>query len=787
MFKNYLKVFFRNTLKNPFYSSINTLGLAIGIACSIVAFLYILKETSYNKDFKNYDKIYRIGSGWEGKAFTGLIAASVKEIAPAITEQVPEVEAATRFIHWYYGSLVKYNNNFIPEVDILVTDSSVLDVFSFKILEGDPNTFLQAPKQIAITQKLSKRIFGNQNALGKTITYNKNEYEVAWIMENPKNTTIRFDALANFKFRKGLEENLRLDVFTFFRTKDYMSPKVESKIRAISDKILSDSFNDLKAKISSPIQAFSQLYLRSNIGHEFGGIGSIKTLFIFGFLALIILIIAIINYVNLLISQSEHRNKEVGIRKVVGAEQEKLKTQFLTESVLLSIFSLLLAFVFAEFFIHIINKKLNIYLSLFRQGNLALFAFYFVITIFIGIISGIYPTFVLSKYNPVKVIRGIFDAEGNSNFLKILLVIIQFTISTFLIIAIFVFSSQIKYLKNKDLGFKPENKMVISGSNEIIQKNYTSIRHELLANPRIKKVTASQSMPGLDRRGQSIRKKTDDPSKQAPIQENRVQDHFIETLGLEIVKGRSFDPKFDDSRSIIINETAAKQLNVENPIGLEVVIEVLTNRESVIVGVVKDYHFMSAKNKIDPLFLSNYTDWFYYIILEIDPDNKQETIQYVKNVVTKFDPNYYWNYHFIEDRFAKLYRIEDRLFTLITYGSGIALLLSILGLFALTSYTVSKRFKEIGIRKTFGASISNIVNKLNKDIIKWVLLTNLLAWPLAYYTMNNWLQNYPYHVKLNWIHFVLASAISFLVALITISVQAFKAARMNPVDAIKCE
>ncbi|MCG8411759.1 MAG: ABC transporter permease [Bacteroidales bacterium] len=783
MFKNYLKVFFRNTLKNPFYSSINILGLAIGIACSIVALLYISKETSYNKDFKNYDKIYRIGSGFQSEMFTDSMATTLKEIAPAIIEQVPEVEAATRFVRWYYGSLIKYNNNFIPKVNILVTDSSVLDVFSFKILEGDPNTFLQAPNKIAITQKLSKRIFGNENALGKTIINSKNEYEVAWIMENPKNTTIRFDALANFNFKKGLEEDLRLDVFTFFRTKDYMSPKVESKIRAISDKILYDDFSEWKAKTSSPIQAFSQLYLRSNLGSEFGGIGSVRTLFIFGFLALIILIIAIINYINLLTSRSEHRNKEVGIRKVVGAGQKKLKFQFLTESILLSIFSLLLAFVFTEFFIHIINKKFFIYLSLFRQGNLALFVFYFIIAILIGIISGIYPAFVLSKYNPVKVIRGIFDAEGNSNFLKILLVIIQFTISTFLIITIFVFSSQIKYLKNKKLGFKPENKMVIGGSNEIIQKNYTSIRHELLANPRIKKVTASQSMPSFGRSGQAIRKKTDDPSKKIAIYENRVQDYFVETLGLEIVKGRTFDPKFDDNRSIIINETAAKRLNVENPIGLEVV----TNRESVIVGVVKDYHFMSAKNKIEPLYLSNYVDWFYYIVLEIDPNNKQETIQYVKKTILKFDPNYYWYYFFIKDRMAYQFRTEDRLFDLITYGSGIALLLSILGLFALTSYTVSKRFKEIGIRKTFGASISNIINKLNKDIIRWVLLTNLLAWPLAYYTMNNWLQNYPYHVKLNWIHFVLASAISFLVALITISVQAFKAARMNPVDAIKYE
>jgi len=310
-----------------------------------------------------------------------------------------------------------------------------------------------------------------------------------------------------------------------------------------------------------------------------------------------------------------------------------------------------------------------------------------------------------------------------------------------------------------------------------------SIRNDLLSYHHIKNVSASQSIPGWGRSGQSIRKTTDDSKLAIACAENRVQDFYPETMGIEIVMGRSFDPNLDDNRSIIINETAAKLLGAENPIGLEVI----TNRESVVIGVAKDYHFDATTEKIQPLYLSNYVDWFYNIEVRIDPEDKLNTILFIKDVMMKYDPDYYWNYFFIDDMLKDMYKLEDRLFTLIFWGSAIAHILSVLGLFALTSYTVSKRFKEIGIRKAFGASVKNIIYKLNKDIIRWVLFTNIIAWPVAYFLMKNWLQNYPYHVDLNWSYFLAASIISLVIALCTISFQAFKAARMNPVDAIRYE
>ncbi|MCB2196390.1 MAG: ABC transporter permease [Bacteroidetes bacterium] len=783
MLSNYLKVFFRNTIKNPFYSAINIIGLSIGIACSLVAFLYILNEVNYNKCFDGSERIYRIGAGIESEMLNDSMARTLPQVAPTIKERVPEIEAATRMVTWYRNSLIKVNQEFYPNVKSIIADSALLDVFSFEIVRGDRENFLKSPTQIAITESLAKKVFKEQDPMHQIINFQDVDLEVAWIMKDPPNSIIEFDLLANLDFKSPFKEYLRLDVSTFFKTSKKLTPEVESKIRKVSDKIILDMFSQWTNKTNSPIQPFEELYLKSNLKDEMGKEGSLRTIYIFGFLAFIILVIAVINYVNLLTSRSEYRNKEVGIRKVAGADKRKLRFQFLGESVILSFLALIIGFVIAEFIIYLVNAKLNIDLSLFGQSNIWLFLAYIVITIFIGIISGIYPSFVMAGYSPLKVIKGIFDAEGNSNFLKIVLVIIQFSISTLLIISIFTFNSQIKYLKNKELGFNDKNLLILPNCTEQIQESYESIRNDLLTYHKIKNVSASQSIPGEGRSGQAIRKKTDDPDKVSFISENRVQDHFIETMGIEVIKGRSFDPEFDDSRSILINETGAKLLKVDDPVGLEV----FTTKEAVIIGVVKDYHFTPTTRELGPLYLSNYSDYIKYMEIRIDPEDKLATLQYVKELIQKYDPNYYWNYFFIDDMFSNQYRAEERLFSMIFWGSGIALILSILGLFALTSYTVTKKYKEIGIRKTFGASITNIIGKLNRDIIRWVLLTNIIAWPAAYFIMNNWLQNYPYRVDLNWLHFVLASVISLVIAFLTISFQAYKAARMNPVDAIRYE
>ena len=783
MFRNYLKVFFRNTSKNPFYSAINILGLAIGLACSIVAFLYINNELSYNKQFNNYDKIYRIGAGIERETRRDSFPFTLYDVAPAITEQIPEVEAAARFVTWYSNSLIKFNDDFFPNTNVIISDSSMIDVFSFKVIKGDKSNFLKSPHQIAITKSLANKIFKGQNPLHQMIEFEGKKLEVAWIMADPKNSIIDFDMVVNFNYTEELLDWLMFDCHTFFRASRVLTNIEISKVKAVSNQVILSKLNGMINKASADVQLFKDIYLRSDLGSEIGPIGSLRTIYIFSFLASIILSIAVINYINLLTSRSEYRNKEVGIRKVVGAKKKNIQIQFLSESILLSILALFLSFVVTEFFTYLVNGRLLMNLSLFRQSSIPIVIMYFVVALIVGVISGIYPSFIMAGFNPLKVIKGVFETHGNSNFLKVVLVIVQFSLSTLLIITIFIFNSQINYLKNKDLGFDHKDLIVLPKCTETIQKNYSNIRQELISYHNIKNVGASQTYPGRHGSGQSIRKLTEDPKTAQQISENRVQDYYVETMGIEIIKGRSFNPNFDDTRSILLNETAAKMLNVEDPIGLEV----MTNRESVIIGVFKDYHYLSTTREIEGLYLSNYADWFYNMEIRIAPEDKLGTMMYIKKIIMNYDPDYYWNYFFLDDILKNQYKSEERLFTMIFWGSALAIILSILGLFALTSYTVSKRFKEIGIRKTFGASVNSIVRKLNRDIVKWVLLTNIIAWPLAYFIMKDWLQNYPYRVDINWVYFIIASAISLLIAIATISIQAIKAARMNPVDAIRYE
>ncbi|MBI9052736.1 MAG: ABC transporter permease [Bacteroidales bacterium] len=783
MFKNYLKVFFRNTFKNPGYSTINILGLAIGIASSLVAFLYINNELSINKGFKDYDTIYRIGAGLHSTTLNDSMPNTVYGVAPALIEQVPEVEAATRIVRWYGSELIKIGQQFYPETNILIADSAFFDVFSFKLLQGDRKAFMKSPRQIAISKSFAIKVFGDKDPMNEVIEYDDRILEIAWVIDDSEKTMIKFDIINSFSYHKDLISWLMLDVHTFFKLKVPITPFVEKKIRMVSDKVLLDAVGQWSETVSSPIQAFKDVYLYSNLGREIGKRGSVKTLYLFSFLAFIILLIAIINYVNLLTSHSEKRNKEVGIRKVVGAFKSKLKVQFLMESVFLTFISLLIGFVITEFFLYMVNGNLNMQLTLFGQSNWLIYVVYIVIAILIGVLSGIYPAFIMSAYNPIKVIKGIVSSGANTNLLKILLVFIQFTISTSLLIAIFIFYSQINFLKEKDLGFDKENLVVLSECTSKLNNSYESIRNKLISHPRIQNVAGSQSIPGWGRSGQTIRKLTDDPKSELGCAENRVLDHYTETMGIEIIKGRSFDPNLDDNRSVIINETAARELKLDDPIG----VEVMTNRESVIIGVAKDYHYYGTTESLTPLYLSNYRETFNNISVRIAPEDRQNTLRYIKQVIMEHDPDYFWNYFFIDDMFENQYKVEERLFKMIFWGSGIALILSVLGLFALTSYNVSRKFKEIGIRKTFGASVNSIVSKLNKDIVRWVLLTNIISWPAAYLAMNNWLQNYPYRVDINWMYFILASAISLIIAIITISFQAFKAARMNPVDAIRYE
>jgi len=754
------------------------------MAVGIVTFLFVNHESNYDQFHENIDKIYRVGAGIQNNALNDSMPNTVYQVGTNILNEVPEVKHLTRMVNWYRSKLVMVGKESFPKVNMLITDSMFIDVFSFPILQGNKNDFLKSPDKIAVSEKCAIRLFGNTDVLGKTIIIEKRDYEIAWLMKNPPHQSIiQFDILTPFTYRKELLNWLALDVHTYFTLSGELNQSTIDKIEKASNSALMERFGKWIVSCSAPILPFNEMYLYSTMDWEVGKTGNLKNLKLFSGLALLILLIAIVNYINLLTSRSEYRGKEVGVRKINGAAKNGVRIQFLAESAIVSIIALLFSFVLAESIVQLINKSMQINLGLLKQSTGLHYLVYFTIASLIGVLAGTYPAFVMTRFQPIKIIKGIFQAEGKSNQLKIALVMVQFSISTLLIIGILTMSDQIYFMKNKDMGFDADNLMIVDNMDKEFYENYDNIRNELLQHHHIKEVAGGQSVPGESRSGQSIRKHTDGDEESFGIQENRVKKEYIKTLGIEIIQGRDFNPDLDENRSIIINETAAKKLGVPNPVGLEVV----TNRNSVIIGVMKDYHYFSAGEEIMPLYLSNYRKSFNKICIRVDRDDRPNTIRFVEKTLKKYKADLFWQYYFLDDNLKNQYKLEERVFNISMWVASIALFLSVLGLFALTSYTIMKKYKEIGIRKTLGASVKEVVSQLNKSILRWVLITNLIAWPSAWYFLNNWLNDYAYHVDLKISFFVAGSALSLLVAFLSISGQALKAARLCPSKAIRYE
>lgn len=783
MIHNYIKVFFRNFGKNKVYYSLNILGLSIGFACSIIAGLYIVDQVGYDRFHKDYENIYRLNSHFimDGRAMDN--STTLLNTGEKLLNKVPEVEDMTRITAWLQGgSLIRVNEDYFPGINALITDSNFLKVFSFELIQGNPGSFLKGNNQVAITESLAKKVYKTPDPIGEELWFKDKKYVVSWLMKDPpKNSHLQFDML--FPYDVFPSNYYSLDIYTYIKLNKSLNSHIAKKVNAITAETLEKRFEDHGDNFRGSLIPLEDIYL-SNEGW-LGVRGNKKSLYIFGFLSIFILVIAVINFINLLTAKSEHRAKEVGLRKVSGASKRNLRFQFIGETVLISFIALFLGLVLAEFLTKPVNNLLSVDIAILNDTSWMMWIAIICFPLLIGVLSGIYPAFVLSRYKPANVIKGIFTVKGNPNFLKILLVIIQFSIATLLIFSVLVFIFQINYLKTKDLGFDEKNLLVVHNNSKQVTESYLSLKHELLNNPNISHVTASHSIPGSSGSGMFIHFRENDPKTAISVNEYKVQDDFVETFGMQLLAGRSLSGKeYGDSNAFIINEATAKLLGDKNPVGRNVKVHLW---EGKIVGLVKDFHFLSLRNEIGPLVLSRYADHVFKIVIRIHPNERQETIQFVKNKFMEFDQSFFWNYHFVHDIFKKKYFVEERMFKILLWGSIIAIILSFLGLFALTSYTISKKYKEIGIRKVQGASVVNIVYLLNRNILRWVLLTNIIAWPLGFYIMNNWLNNFANRINIQIWFFIVAGAISFVIAWVTIVTRARKAARMNPVDAIKYE
>ncbi len=808
MLQNYIKTTFRNLVRNKGYTVINVLGLAIGLSASILILLFIVKELSFDKFFKDSDRIYRIAvkGRMSGDYFN--VALTPSPMAPALKRTFPEVESAVRLRQWSQQSLFAYEHKIFYEKNVLFADSSFFDILDFKSTSGDLKTALYEPFSVVLTQELAHKYFGENNPIGKILKVNDTfQFKVTAVLEDiPENTHLRFPLLLSWSSIKKMNDS-RMDFnwgslgfYTYIKLTESADPRLfESKIKTfIIDNLISQSgedssrFQNVQVEFTPYLQPISSIHLHSNLMAELSTNSDISYVYSFSAIAAFILLIACINFMNLTTARSAKRAREVGIRKVHGGFRSQLITQFIGESVILSFLALLIAIIIVEITMPVFGEMIGQKISEDLLINPLMILAYILLSIVVGLVAGSYPAFYLSSFQPVSVLRRNLNRSSKISMLRNVLVIIQFSISIFLMIGTGIIYNQLNYVKNKKLGFDKEQVMIIQLRSEKLREKTTYLENEFKKLSLVSNAAASTSIPGEGSDGSAYFPEGESTTDPWLIFSTGADYGYIETMGIEIVKGRSFSRDFaSDTAGILINETLLKKLGWgDDCIGKKMTPGDPTNKFKFhVIGVVKDFHFVSLHDKIEPYLIYLSRNNLRSLSIKFKPGNLSESIEQISDKWTEMEPNFPFDYSFLDDTFDELYKSEQRLGKLFIYFSIIAIFIACLGLFGLASYTAEQRTKEIGIRKTFGAKTSSIAFLLTRDFTKWILLANVLAWPLAYYFLDLWLQNFAFRINVaaQWQVFVLSAIISFVVAILTVSLHAIKVAGSNPVNALKYE
>jgi putative ABC transport system permease protein len=786
MVNNYLKIALRNIKRHKGYSFINIFGLAIGMAACILILLWVQDELSYDRFHKNSDHLYRVFAEFtyanENWAVTPI------PLAPVLKDEFPEIVDAVRFRP--YSTLIGKDEKKFNERGAYV-DPSFLTTFDFPLKDGAAKTAFTDPFSIIITEAMAEKYFGEENPIGKTLKIN-NEFDckIAGVLRNiPRNSHIRFDFLLPFDI--FLKKDRDLDNWERFHLATYVQLHENVQINEIEAKItgLLNEHNP-ENDINLHLQPLTRIHL-----YNLNGGGSIEYVYIFSAIAIFILLIACINFMNLTTARSSTRIKEIGVRKVTGAVKGDFVRQFMGESILLSLVSFIIAinivYLILPTFNHIAGKMLSLNLTENTNLNFGLLGILF----FTSILAGSYPTFYLSAFKPIAILKGsslpIFKKDSSASLRKSL-VVLQFSISIFLIIATFVISQQLHFIQNKNLGFESEQVLYLPMKGHINQ-NYEAMKNEILRDKNILQVAATSGMLVdyiSSYNGFAWEGKT--PDKQLSMVLGSVDQDYIQTLKMEMAEGRSFSRDYpsDATSGFIVNESAVKAMGIESPIGKRFAFEGRNGwREGTIIGVVKDFHFQSLHSEIEPFVMIVEPDRFNYLCLSIKADyaDLSQTLSFIENTWKKFAPGYPFEYIFLDQEFEGMYRSEQQTRKIFSYFTFLAIFISCLGLFGLASFTIERRTKEIGIRKVLGASVPGIVRLLSKEFIILVAISNLIAWPLAYYGTKKWLQNFAYHIDLSWLFFAISGLLALLIAIIVVGFQSLKVAFTNPVESLRYE
>lgn len=811
MIYNYLKIAFRNLMKYKFISFINLFGLSIGFTCCLLIFTFILHELSYDKFQPNADRVYRVTRTFNNPQ-TGAVSLTLSTISPPfgplLQNDFKEIEDMTRTLS-NGTTATRYEDKMFNEENVYIADDKLFDFFEVKTLEGNPKKALVEPYSVMLTDAIAKKYFDNEDPMNKIIRISPNgtylNFKVTGIYKPfPSNTHFHPDMLLSFSTLNDTlvygAQNLRTNwgnnsFFTYIRLpKNYDPKKLEAQFPAFLDRNMVGQYVTSKPSKATSIalQKLTDIHLRSHTDYEAEENGDIKRVWIFSAIALFILLIACINYMNLSTARSTLRAREIGIRKVSGAQRSEIIIQFLSESVLISWIAMLFAFGLTWLLLPWLNILTGQQLSINILLKWQIIIPVVIVPFLVGVISGIYPALFMSSFQPVKVLKGLLKVGGGNISFRKVLVTMQFAISIILIICTAIVFSQMRYMQNISLGFDREHIVTVPYTPDLSDK-YEAFRTELLSNSNIKNAGRSSRIPTgrlLDEMGTRV----SSGDTLAPITTDIkfiTSDYdFIPTYGVKVLAGRDFSRDFGaDTSSFIINESAAKILGFKNnndAIGKDLGYGNLTGK---LIGVINDFHFESMHQKIVPLLIFKPKNQSFYgrISIKISGNNIPAALSHIENTWKKFLPETPYQYTFLDENFEKLYKSEEKQKTLLTVFACLAIFIACLGLFGLSAFSITQRIKEIGIRKVLGASTGGLVQLLSKDFLILVVISAPIAFFVAWYFMHKWLQDFAYRISMPWWIFIAAGVIAALIALITISFQAIKAAVANPVKSLRTE
>ena len=799
MFKNFIIISFRNLVRQRGFSLINLLGLTMGLTVSFLILLYIFNELSYDKFHKDSDRIYRIAIKGNLGDRPLNVAVTPGALVHNLGNDMPEVEQYSMFEHLGSDQLFRNGDKKYYENHLIYADSNFFTIFSFNFLYGDPHTALIDPNTIVLKESISKKFFGTSNSVGKTLRINnERDYLITGVIQDPPSEThlpVNFIASFETRIRENGPDMLNnwgaMMYYSYIKLREGVDKaNFQNKIKNYLVEKLDEEIEEGKFSLLPYLQPITSIHLESRLIGELKPNSDKSYIYILSLIAISILFIAGINFMNLATARSSSRAREVSIRKILGSDRRKLIYQFLGESVFLSLLAFIFSLVLIEILLPVFNNITHKDIEFNNYFNSILIPGFLGIAVLIGIFSGSYPAFYLSSFNPIKVLQSKLRSGSSNKKLRNILVFIQFMISAGLIACTFIIFSQLKYIREKKLGFNKENSIAIFLRNDEIKRNAKSLKEEFSQLAPVESASLASSIPGMSLNGSSYFPEGYDDDAWLVYEFDVDEDFIRNTFKMKLLSGRNFSAEFPtDSSAVIINETLKNNLKWKNAIGktFKSNNDMNEREELHVIGVVKDFHFRSLHEKIEPTMIHLSRSTPNLMILRLNPGNIQKSMQLLEEKWNTLNPELPFDYEFVDESFNGLYNSEQRLSYLFTYLSVFALFIASLGLLGLVSYTAEQRTKEIGIRRALGATTLSISKMFSLEYLQLIILASLLAWPVSYKLMDIWLQDFSYRISIPVWPFVLSGIIILAISILVINIQTLKTSLISPVNSLRYE